>query len=87
VNLGCWQMLEDAGVLIKLYAALRAEGPGDFAEDAIDDTLAFVPFRKLPPWFKRRWVLAAVRGTVQGWWLRSAGAIGDAWRSLRGRRS
>ncbi|MFH9889227.1 hypothetical protein ACH4OQ_07170 [Streptomyces luteogriseus] len=32
----------------ELFAALRAEGPGGFAENAIGDTLTFVPFRKLP---------------------------------------
>ncbi|AVH57189.1 MULTISPECIES: hypothetical protein [Streptomyces] len=71
----------------ELYAALRAEAPGGFAEDAINDTLTFVPFRKLPPWFKWRWLLATLRNTVLGWWLRTADAAGDAWRALRGRRS
>jgi hypothetical protein len=70
----------------ELYAALRAEGPGGVAEDAIDDTLTFVPFRELPPWFKRRWLMATVRHRVQGWWLWIADAAGDAWGQLRGRR-
>lgn len=39
------------------YAALRAEGLGGVADHPIRDTLGFVPFRKLPPWFKRRRVL------------------------------
>ncbi|MEN8650288.1 hypothetical protein ABCR94_06535 [Streptomyces sp. 21So2-11] len=71
----------------ELYAALRAEGPGGFAENAINDTLYFVPFRQLPPWFKRRKVLTKVRDQVEGWWLRSVEAVGDAWRALRRRRS
>ncbi|WP_329138655.1 hypothetical protein OG552_31285 [Streptomyces sp. NBC_01476] len=71
----------------ELYAALRAEGPGGFAENAIDDTLTFVPFRKLPLWFKWRWLLTGVRDTLQGWWLRSADAAGDLYRALRRRRS
>ncbi|MGW5640151.1 hypothetical protein, partial [Streptomyces sp. NPDC003832] len=41
----------------ELYAALRAEGRRGFAETAIDDTLTFVPYRDLPPWFK--WQVAA----------------------------
>ncbi|MFF4549125.1 hypothetical protein [Streptomyces sp. NPDC001435] len=36
----------------ELYEALRAEGRRGFAENAIDDTLTFVPFRDLPPRFK-----------------------------------
>lgn len=71
----------------ELYAALRAEGPGGAAEHPIRDTLEFVPFRKLPSWFKRRWVFVTVRDKLEGWWLRSEDAIGDAWRTLRGRRS
>lgn len=48
----------------ELYAALRAEGPIRPRREGHRghaDTLAFVPFRKLPPWFKWRWVCAAVR--------------------------
>ncbi|GGJ19284.1 hypothetical protein [Streptomyces brasiliensis] len=71
----------------ELYAALRAEGPEGVAGDAIDDTLTFVPFRDLPPWFKWRWVLSTVRNTPEGWWLRSGDAVAGAWRALRGRRS
>ncbi|CCK28213.1 hypothetical protein BN159_3834 [Streptomyces davaonensis JCM 4913] len=32
----------------ELYAALRAEGHRGCAENAVDDTLTFVPFRELP---------------------------------------
>ncbi|NEA68184.1 hypothetical protein [Streptomyces sp. SID12488] len=71
----------------ELYAALRAEGPGGVAEHPIRDTLGFVPFRKLPPWFKRRWVLVTVRNKLESWWLTVAYAAEDAWRALRGRRS
>ncbi|MFF7791932.1 hypothetical protein [Streptomyces sp. NPDC007991] len=71
----------------ELYAALRVEGPKGLAEDAINDALSFVPFRKLPPWFKWRWVHATVWNKVEGWWLRSADAVGEAWRAGRGRRS
>ncbi|MDQ1017032.1 hypothetical protein [Streptomyces afghaniensis] len=71
----------------ELYAVLRVEGPKGTAEDAINDTLTFVPFRKLPPWFKWRWVRATVRNSLEGWWLRSADAVGEAWRARPGRRS
>ncbi|MGW2283386.1 hypothetical protein [Streptomyces phaeochromogenes] len=38
----------------ELYAALRAEGPcrRSIVENAVDDTLDYVPFRKLPLWLK-----------------------------------
>ncbi|GGW91113.1 hypothetical protein [Streptomyces lomondensis] len=55
----------------ELYAALRAEGPGGVAEHPIRDVLTFVPLRKLPSWFKRRWVYAAVRDRLEAWRLRS----------------
>ncbi|MCK8435886.1 hypothetical protein G3I77_23590 [Streptomyces sp. D2-8] len=71
----------------ELYAALRAEGHGGAAEHAIRDTLTFVPFRKLPPWFKRRWVYVAARDRLEAWWLRCVYAAEDAWRAARGRRS
>ncbi|MFF3876651.1 hypothetical protein [Streptomyces sp. NPDC001978] len=71
----------------ELYDALRAEGHRGLAEDAINDTLTFVPFRDLPPWFKWRWVFVTVRNTAEGWWLRSAEVIEDTWRAVRGRRS
>ncbi|MGW7273901.1 hypothetical protein ACWGH5_25625 [Streptomyces sp. NPDC054864] len=38
----------------ELYAALRAEGHGGFAQNAVDDTPDHVPFRRLPLWFKWR---------------------------------
>ncbi|MGW3652242.1 hypothetical protein [Streptomyces sp. NPDC000878] len=69
----------------ELYAALRAEGPGGIAEHPIRDTLGFVPFRKLPPWFKRRWVLVTVRNKLESWWLWSGQTVEDIWRRLRRR--
>lgn len=66
----------------ELFAALRVEGPGGVAEHPIRDTLTFVPFRKLPPWFKRRWVYVTVRNRLESWWLRSVDAVGDAWRGV-----
>ncbi|MFI6487661.1 hypothetical protein [Streptomyces sp. NPDC050564] len=71
----------------ELYAVLLAEGPVGTAGDTIDDALHFVPFRDLPPWLRRRWVLVRVRNRLEGWWLRSADAVGGAWRALRRRRS
>ncbi|MBR8643289.1 hypothetical protein KEF29_37985 [Streptomyces tuirus] len=71
----------------ELYAVLRVEGPKGLAQDAINDTLTFVPFRRLPPWFKWRWVYATVRNKLEGSWLRSVDAVGDAWRAVRGRSS
>jgi hypothetical protein len=71
----------------ELYAALRTEGPGGVAANAIKDTLTFVPFRKLPLWFKWRWLRATVGDTLEGWWLRAEDVAGDAWRVVRGRRS
>lgn len=71
----------------QLYAALRAEGPGGFAENAIRDTLTFVPFRQLPPWFKWQMVRMTVLDKLEYWWMLSKDAVGDAWRALRGRRS
>ncbi|MER7485296.1 hypothetical protein ABTY20_05070 [Streptomyces sp. NPDC126497] len=70
----------------ELYEALRAEGLVGTAEDAIRDTLTFVPFRELPSWFKRRSVYLAVRDTLEGWWLRAEDAVGDTWQTLRRRR-
>ncbi|WP_235456335.1 hypothetical protein [Streptomyces olivochromogenes] len=65
----------------------RGAGLRGIAENAIDDTLTFVPFRKLPAWFRWRWSLAMVRGTAQGCWLRTVDAVGDVLQNLRGRRS
>ncbi|MER5470449.1 hypothetical protein ABZX90_23505 [Streptomyces sp. NPDC002935] len=69
----------------ELYAALRAEGPKSIAEYAIKDTLTFVPFRQLPPWFKWWKVVSGVRNKLESWWLRSAESVEDAWRALRRR--
>ncbi|AZM55843.1 hypothetical protein DMA15_27330 [Streptomyces sp. WAC 01529] len=71
----------------ELYDALRAEGHRGLAEYAIDDTLVFVPFRQLPPWLKRRKVLTYVRNRLEGWWLRSAETVLDAWKAVRRRSS
>ncbi|MFF8940873.1 hypothetical protein ACF1A5_01105 [Streptomyces sp. NPDC014864] len=71
----------------ELFAALRAEGLGGVAEHPIRDTLTFVPFRDLPPWFKRLWVYVTVRDKLDYWWLRSTEVISGAWHALRGRRS
>ncbi|WP_089099439.1 hypothetical protein [Streptomyces hyaluromycini] len=70
----------------ELFAALRAEGLGGVAEHPIRDTLTFVPYRDLPPWFKRRWVYLTVRNKLEYWWLSSVDAIEDGRRALRGRR-
>ncbi|MFI1131625.1 hypothetical protein ACH4UX_21565 [Streptomyces althioticus] len=71
----------------QLYAALRDEGSEGLAAHAIADTLYAVPFRNLPLWFKWRKVRSKARNKLESWWLRSGEAVGDAWRSLRGRRS
>jgi len=71
----------------ELYAALRAEGHRGFAETAVDDTLTFVPFRQLPPWFKWRWLLVTVRDKLDAWRLNATYAAEDAWQALRRRRS
>lgn len=61
----------------ELYAALRAEGlTGGVAEDAVRDTLTFVPFRELPWWFRACAVWLGVRDRAEGWWLRAADAAG-----------
>jgi hypothetical protein len=67
----------------ELYDALRAEGPRGVAENAVDDTLAFVPFRSLPPWFKWRYAVS----TVESWWLTLSYAAEGARRALRRSRS
>jgi hypothetical protein len=76
---GIWQTTN-------LYAALREEGPKGLAVHAINDTLTYVPFRQLPPWFKRRKIVTRVRNKLESWWLRSGEAVGDAWTALRRRR-
>jgi hypothetical protein len=77
----------DGRLTPELYTALRTEGLGGAADHAIDDTLSFVPFRDLPPWLKRRLVYVTVRETLLRWWLRPVEAVGEAWRTVRGRRS
>lgn len=71
----------------ELYAALRAEGHRGMAETAVDDTLTFVPFRKLPLWFKWRTVASRMRDKLETWRLNVTYAIEDARGSLRRRRS
>ncbi|MFJ3887806.1 hypothetical protein [Streptomyces rubrogriseus] len=71
----------------ELYAALRAEGPGrrSIAVNAIDDTLTFVPFRRLPTWLKCWRVVSTVRNKLDAWRLSFAYAASDAWRTVRRR--
>ncbi|MWA13940.1 hypothetical protein [Streptomyces sp. BA2] len=70
----------------QLYAALRAEGPGGMADDAIRDTLTFVPYRQLPPWFKWQLVRMAVLDKLAYWRMLSEDTVGDVRKSLRRRR-
>jgi len=72
----------------ELYAALRAEGPGrrSIAENAIDDTLDYVPFRQLPLWLKWWKVVSTVLDKLEAWRLTITYAAEDAWKALRGRR-
>ncbi|MEU5138623.1 hypothetical protein [Streptomyces sp. NPDC021139] len=71
----------------ELYAALRAEGVGrrSIAVNAIDDTLTFVPFRRLPTWLKCWSVVSTVRNKLDAWRLSLAYAMTDAWKAVRGR--
>jgi hypothetical protein len=71
----------------ELYAALRAEGPGrrSIAENAIDDTLDYVPFRDLPLWLKWWKVVSKVLDKLETWRLESTYAVSDAWKALRRR--
>ncbi|MGV9879253.1 hypothetical protein [Streptomyces sp. NPDC003006] len=69
----------------ELYAALRAVGHRGVAETAVDDTLTFVPFRKLPLWFKWRYLAASVRGKLDAWRLTIADAAEEAWKAVRRR--
>ncbi|MEU5957732.1 hypothetical protein [Streptomyces sp. NPDC047525] len=71
----------------ELYAALQAEGHGGFAETAVDDTLTFVPFRQLPPWFKWRKVASRVQDKLEVWRMRSDDAVSAVRKALRRRRS
>ncbi|MFE1507969.1 hypothetical protein [Streptomyces sp. NPDC058726] len=72
----------------ELYAVLRAAGPGrrSIAENAVDDTLTFVPFRELPLWLKWWKVVSKVLDKLETWRLECACAVSDAWKALRGRR-
>ncbi|MGW0908169.1 hypothetical protein [Streptomyces sp. NPDC002853] len=74
------------GLTSELYAALRAEGHRGLAENAVDDTLTFVPFRELPLWFKWRKVASKVRDKLTTWRLEASYAIEDAGKALRRRR-
>ncbi|NHI07790.1 hypothetical protein STPH2_3154 [Streptomyces sp. KO7888] len=71
----------------ELYAALRAEGPGrrSIAVNAIDDTLTFVPFRRLPTWLKCWSVVSTVRNKLDAWRLSASYAVIDAWKAMRRR--
>ncbi|WP_399941973.1 hypothetical protein ACGH52_22975 [Streptomyces sp. BBFR25] len=71
----------------ELYAALRAEGVGrrSTAVNAIDDTLTFVPFRRLPTWLKCWSVVSTVRNKLDAWRLSLAYAMTDAWKAVRRR--
>lgn len=71
----------------ELYAALRAEGHRGFAENAVDDTLTFVPFRELPLWFKWRTVTSKVQDKLKTWQLEVTYVAEDARKALRRRRS
>ncbi|MGW3934231.1 hypothetical protein [Streptomyces phaeochromogenes] len=73
----------------ELYAALRAEGPGrmSIAENAIDDTLDYVPFRQLPLWLKWWKLVSKVLDKLEAWRLTITYAAEDAWKALRRRRS
>lgn len=71
----------------ELYSALRAVGHRGLAETAVDDTLTFVPFRELPPWFKWRKIASRVRDKLETWRSSVKYAVEDAWQALRGRRS
>lgn len=70
----------------ELYAALRAEGRGGFAENAIRDTLTFVPYRQLPPWFKWQMARTTVVDKLEYWWQRTSDAAEAVWNALRRRR-
>lgn len=69
----------------ELYAALRAEGMGGFADHAIRDTLTFVPFRELPPWFKWQMVRTTVADKLDAWRLSVLDTAEDAWKAVRRR--
>lgn len=70
----------------ELYAALRAEGHRGLAETAVDDTLDYVPFRKLPLWFKWRTVASKVKDKPATWRLNITYAAEDARKAVSRRR-
>ncbi|NNN37971.1 hypothetical protein HLK59_48240 [Streptomyces sp. S3(2020)] len=70
----------------ELYAVLRAAGLHGTAEDAIRDTLTFVPYRDLPPWLKRMRLRLAVVDKLDYWKLLATYAAEDVRKALRGRR-
>lgn len=70
----------------ELYAALRAEGPGGIADNAIRDTLTFVPYRRLPPWFKWQSARMTVLDKLEYWQRCVLDAIENARTALRRRR-
>ncbi|MGW2686031.1 hypothetical protein ACWC6I_23100 [Streptomyces sp. NPDC001414] len=76
----------NGGLTPELFAALRAEGLGGVAEHPIRDTLTFVPFRDLPPWFKRQWAFVTAHDKLEYWGQRVRDAVGDARQALRPRR-
>lgn len=69
----------------ELYAALRAEGAGrrSLADDAIRDTLTFVPHRQLPVWFRWQSARMTVLDKLEYLGTRAWDAVGDAWRWVR----
>ncbi|MFJ5920971.1 hypothetical protein ACIQF6_00055 [Kitasatospora sp. NPDC092948] len=70
-----------------IFAALRAEGLGGVADTAIRDALTFIPFRRLPRWW--RWTSArlSVRDWLEGQWLRAVDAVETARDAARRARS
>ncbi|MEW2389432.1 hypothetical protein AB0933_13855 [Streptomyces venezuelae] len=70
----------------ELYAALRAEGPGGIADNAIRDTLTFVPYRRLPPWFKWQSARMTVLDKLEYWQRCVLDAVENARTALRRRR-
>ncbi|MGW6021850.1 hypothetical protein [Streptomyces sp. NPDC055099] len=69
----------------ELYAALRAEGPGGFAEHALRDTLGFVPFRQLPLWFKWQSVRMTVTDKLEYWGMLCEDGVDAVRKALRRR--
>lgn len=71
----------------ELYEALCAEGRRGFAENAINDTLTFVPFRDLPPRFKWWNVRSTVSNKLLRWLLWPQDTFWEIRETLRRRRS